>query len=418
MRRFALFNLLHPASFFMAFYLVFLVLGPFFLVFFPLYHSLEFSGRTLLLILLYGGCFMAAATAAPVMLGIPPVKAARVKLLVQPGWLPVGIVLWGLGVLAMLVFYTKAGGVPALAEDVETARVTMKLGLGRYVLAGGGFLTMGLIYLHLMLADGQRHSFLFRLLVWMCTLVAAVLLMGIGFRAPAAFMLVTVLLARIVFSEGYQRRDRLQWRWVLLGTALFIVLALVGYYRNTGRFSMDAGIIIWPAIVHASNLQNIIMEFDNIAYFLGASFVNDLMAAIPGVQGEFLGDYLKQLFALDFRGGGMTVTAPGEGYVNFGIPGVILHALLLGLLAGAAYEFLAGRKDVQSRILLLLVSLNLARTVTSGIMPVLFFAFLPTLFAWWIGKVFLWVLSAEWQEYDGRPVGGSVPSGTGAQAAR
>ncbi|WP_457676860.1 O-antigen polymerase [Thiolapillus sp.] len=393
MRRLALFNLLHPASFFMAFYLVFLVLGPVFLLFFPQDLPLEFTGRTLGVILLYGICFLLAAMAVPVMLGMRPARMKPVILRVGSEWLAAGLVLWGLGAAAMMVFYLKAGGVPALASDVETARVTMKQGLGRYILAGGGFFTIGLVYLHLLLTGRQQPSIFLRLLVWGLTGVAVILMMGIGFRAPAAFMLVTVVLARVILSEGYQRNNRLQLRWVIFGVCLFVVLALVGYYRNTGQFALHVNIVIWPAIVHAGNLQTILSEFDNTGYFLGNSFVSDFMAAVPGVEGAFLGDYLKHLFDLDFRGGGMTVTAPGEGYVNFGMPGVILHALLLGLVGGFAYERLAGKADVQSRILLLLISLNLARMVTSGIMPVLFFGFLPLLVAWWIGRRLLAFLS-------------------------
>jgi oligosaccharide repeat unit polymerase len=391
MRRFALFNLLHPASFFMGFYLVFLVLGPVFLLFFPQNLPLEIEHETLGVILLYGACFLLASVSVPMLFGVRPARTARVELSGLYGWWTVGMLLWSIGMLSMMVFYAKAGGVPALAANVEMARVTMKQGLGRYILLGGGFFTLGLIYLHLTLI-GKYHRPWAHMLVWAMTGVAALMLMGVGFRAPAAFMLVTTLLARVIFSDGYQKRSRLQLRWVVLGIGLFIVLALVGYYRNTGQFMLDLKVIIWPAVVHVGNLQTILAEFDNTSHFLGSSFVHDLMVGVPGVPGEFLGDYLKKLFELEFPGGGITVTAPGEAYVNFGIPGVVLHAVFMGLFAGGAYEILAKRNDAQSRILLLLVSLNMARMVTSGIVPIMYFGFLPAVIAWWIGKRLLALL--------------------------
>ncbi|BAO45537.1 O-antigen polymerase [Thiolapillus brandeum] len=385
MRRFALFNLLHPASFFLGFYLIFLVLGPVFLSFFPQNLPVEVELRTLGIILLYGACFLVSAVSVPMLFGQRPVKTARVDLSGLDGWLTVGLLLWVIGMLSMVVFYAKAGGIPALASNVEMARVTMKQGLGRYILLGGGFFTLGLIYLHLVLI-GKHPRFLVHVLVWGLTGVAVVMLMGVGFRGPAAFMLVTMLLARVIFSDGYQKRNRLQLRWVVLGVGLFVLLALVGYYRKTGQFTLDLRIIIWPAVVHVGNLQTILTEFDNTSFFLGSSFIDDLMVGVPGVPGEFLGDYLKKLFDLEFPGGGITVTAPGEAYVNFGIPGVVLHAVVMGLFAGGAYELLAGTKDVHSRILLLLVSLNMARMVTSGVIPIMYFGFLPALIAWWVGK--------------------------------
>ncbi len=392
MRRLVLFNLLHPGSFFLSFYLIFLVLGPVSLIVFPQNLPVEVDARTLAVILLYGLCFLVSVVSVPLLFGIRPVTTARVYLSELRGWWTVGVLLWGIGMLFMAVFYAKAGGIPALAAHVEMARVTMKQGLGRYILLGGGFLTMGLVYLHLALT-GKRHSLLVHALVWILTGAATVMLMGVGFRGPAAFMLVTMLLARVIFSRGYQNRQRLQMRWVVLGVGLFVLLALVGYYRKTGEFMLDPGVIIWPAVVHFGNLQTILNEFDNTGFFLGSSFYNDLMVAVPGVPGEFLGDYLKKLFGLEFPGGGITVTAPGEAYVNFGIPGVILHGVLMGLLAGWTYEVLAGKNDVQSRILLLLISLNMARMVTSGVMPIIFFGLLPSVIAWWLGKQLLALLS-------------------------
>ncbi|WP_456373464.1 O-antigen polymerase [Thiolapillus sp.] len=395
MRRFSLFNLLHPASFFTGFYLVFLLLGPVFLIFSHQALPLEIEQRTLGVILLYGVCFLFSALSVPVLFGLRPVQTAKVDLSGLHRWGTVGLLLWLLGALSMVVFYVKAGGIPALAADVETARITMKQGLGRYILIGSGFFTLGLVYLHLVLI-GRRHALLTHVLVWGMTGVAVIMLMGVGFRGPAGFMLITMLLARVIFSSGYQKNNRLPLRWVVLGLGLFIVLALLGYYRHTGKFMLDFRVIIWPTVVHAGNLQTILAEFDNTGFFLGNSFIRDLMAVIPGLPGEFLGDYLKKLFELEFAGGGITVTAPGEGYVNFGIPGVVLHAVFMGLLGGTAYETLAKKNDVQSRILLLLISLNVARTVTSGISPILFFSFLPTLIAWWTGKRLLaWLYQAD-----------------------
>jgi oligosaccharide repeat unit polymerase len=351
----------------------------------------EVEHRTLGIILLYGACFLVSAVSVPMLFGLRPVKTARVDLSGLNGWFTVGLLLWMIGMLSMAVFYAKAGGIPALAPNVEMARVTMKQGLGRYILLGGGFFTLGVIYLHLVLI-GKHPRFLLHVLVWGLTGVATAVMMGVGFRAPAAFVLVTMLLARVIFSDGYQQRNRLPLRWVIVGVGLFVLLALIGYYRNTGQFTLDVRVVIWPAVVHVGNLQTILTEFDNTSFFLGSSFVDDLMAGVPGVPGEFLGDYLKKLFDLEFPGGGITVTAPGEAYVNFGMPGVVLHAVVMGLFAGGVYETLAGTKDVHSRILLLLVSLNMARMVTSGIVPILYFSFLPALIAWWVGKRLLVLL--------------------------
>ena len=78
------------------------------------------------------------------------------------------------------------------------------------------------------------------------------------------------------------------------------------------------------------NLNEIVSYFPKrVDFYYGKSFLNDFSVAIPGSKVDFLGKELKNLLELDFAGEGVTVTAPGEGYVNFGIFGVIIHAAFL-----------------------------------------------------------------------------------------
>ena len=119
MRRLVFLNLLHPASFFLIFYGVFLVARPLLLAT-PLV-SLDFKVEpgTFVLILLYGFCFAAAAVCAPMLTGKKPRPTAEVTFEDDRAWLYVGLLLCLGGLASMALFYLKAGGIPLLASSPE-----------------------------------------------------------------------------------------------------------------------------------------------------------------------------------------------------------------------------------------------------------------------------------------------------------
>ena len=76
----------------------------------------------------------------------------------------------------------------------------------------------------------------------------------------------------------------------------------------------------------------------------------------------------------------MTVTAPGEGYANGGLFGVVIHAVFLGLIYGITYNWLSVKTYISRKILLLIVVISFSKIVVSGITPTLMFTLGPILF--------------------------------------
>lgn len=83
---------------------------------------------------------------------------------------------------------------------------------------------------------------------------------------------------------------------------------------------------------------------DRMPYFYGSTIASGLSMALPGtdigknlwrtIEMEYLGPNYKR-----FGIGGQTISTTGESYMNFGFPGVILVALMAGLVFGSVYEW-------------------------------------------------------------------------------
>ncbi len=83
---------------------------------------------------------------------------------------------------------------------------------------------------------------------------------------------------------------------------------------------------------------------DRMPYFYGSTIVSGLSMALPGTD---VGKNLWRTIEMEYLGpnykktgiGGQTISTTGESYMNFGFPGVILVALMAGLVFGSVYEW-------------------------------------------------------------------------------
>ncbi len=163
--------------------------------------------------------------------------------------------------------------------------------------------------------------------------------------------------------------------WLVL---IFIALVIMGIIRHEAQnFSGLKYSIYWTLTVSISNLNDIIFYFQHNEYRRFATILNDFLVAIPGFDSEFFGNELKHLLKMNFKGEGVTVTAPGEGYANLGLFGVGIHASILGGLCAFAYRYLVYKGTIVTLLLLAFISLNIWRVATGGIMPMIIFSLAP-----------------------------------------
>ncbi|WP_299212989.1 O-antigen polymerase [uncultured Aquimarina sp.] len=381
MRKIRIFNILHPAIFFLTAYIFFLLIFPFFLCYyFPFFET---SNKTRLILVFYILVFLISAHIVshylfvknfPRLVDIFPNIRMDLKY-----WKRAFYVFFIGGIFVYLyIYFVKIGTIPMFMDDLENSRVEAKKGIGKYILIGNALISVSLVYrfaIEKFVLNKIKKRSVFYLLIGMF------FVMGIGFRGPAAYLLVACFLAYLFFSKGYLLRQGVSFKYVIFGLFFIIILSIIGYYRHTGKLSIHAiGSTSWTTAVNVGNLEKIIYNTDKSGrFYYGETFISDIGAVLSIHENGFTGSILKKKYKLDFPGEGMTITSPGEAYLNFGWFGVFVHAFLLGTIAGLFYEFVSRSGKLSWFILLGLLSLNFSRLAVGGIMGPGFFFLLPQL---------------------------------------
>lgn len=376
MRKIRVFNVLHPAIFYLVAFVFFLMLYPFLLErYFPFFDT---SLKTKALLVTYLIIFVLAAHLAPNYLLVktfPNLKdmVAHVRMDIIH-WKTAFYLFFTSGVVLYLyIYFFQMGTIPLFLDDLESARVGAKVGLGKYILIGNALISVSLVYRFaveiFMLNKIKLISIVY-------LLVGVFFVMGIGFRGPAAYLVVSCFLAYLIFTRKYLDEQGISYRYILTGIIFIIFLSLLGYYRHTGEVSYRAiGSTAWTTAVNVSNLEDIVINTDQKdGFYYGQTVLSDLGMTIGLHERGFTGVVLKERYQLEFEGEGITITSPGEAYMNFGWFGILLHAIFLGTVAGFIYEIVIRSGKLSWFVVLVLFSLNFSRLAVGGIVaPGLFF---------------------------------------------
>ncbi|MHA3025196.1 O-antigen polymerase [Chromohalobacter israelensis] len=383
MRKYRPLDLLHPAAIFIIFYFVFILGSAMISTFYPLY-SVHIEEEVIFMVIVYFFIFTASAYWLSPLL--TPWKLRRVnKVEVHFAWLNcyfcASLVLFLTGLSFYFVVYHEMGGMPLLANgELENLRVEAKKGLGSYILLGNAFLILANILLYTIYRKVKKIK---KVAILIITAASFLMIVGIGYRGPAAYLILYSILTYHFYSNQYACKQRLSMNYIALGIVLIVMVSFAGYLRHGGEFDW-AGLLSvgWTFFVNLSNFNDIYQYFQEADFYFGMSFVNDFLVAFPDSKHDFLGNELKMLMGMEFDGEGVTVTAPGEGYVNFGFIGVIYHALFTGLVAGLVYNFLSQRQSNRFRVLLIIFSLFFSKVPAAGFMAAFVFTLAPMLIAY------------------------------------
>ncbi len=289
-----------------------------------------------------------------------------------------GILFFLIGSLVYLSLYLKIGFIPLLSDETALLRHEAKAGLGKYAILGTALLYTPLYFF---VASYNRLSLLFKFIFFFMLLIALLLISGIAFRGPVAYLLLSMLLIRFYMSDKYKRSLRVPKYYILYGIVFILLLSIVDFIRGGHVFNIFAFRHVFITLnVNIYNLNSIVDFFPAFHnYYYGKTFISDLLVAFPGSDNRFLGVMLKDVMDFAFVGEGITVTAPGEGYVNWGMFGVIIHAIFVGLFSGMIFNVLSGKNTLSSRVILFIFAINISRIVLGGIMPTLMFSLGPLL---------------------------------------
>lgn len=282
----------------------------------------------------------------------------------------------GLSITASLIFFALVGAIPMLHPDVSTFRSTAKAGKGEIVLIANSFAAISSVLSGLVYSSVDRLRKMTLVVVLFFVFVCQ---LGFGFRAPAFFLLLAFLIS-VTFKNNRPRPIQLK---LVMGLLLLLFVAvLVGTWRDSDDNAKSVSFLIplyWTLSVNFFNFDNVLSYFDNPmnSYYYGSTFINDISVMLPGTEAKFLGVLLKELLELKFDGEGMTVTAPGEGYVNFGFFGLVIHAVIVAGTLSSIHYLCIRKRSIIFKFIRIFFVIYSPVLVTGGISPFVIFNVLP-----------------------------------------
>lgn len=274
-------------------------------------------------------------------------------------------------------YFLNAGGLVILLENSETLRIKLSAGKGEFIL-----LCTAVLYVDIFYRRTMRIS-VFMLYV----LFYFILIIGIGWRSPGMYFLIWAFLVR-VSKESFNFKIKL--RHGLLGILLLFASSYVGLIR-AGIPVKRIGELLWNIrhlfTVNINNLKKVVEYTDSTFYRLGWTYLNDLSVSLPGLGTKFTGVYMKAWTNSHFEGETMTLTLPGELYLNFGLLGLVLLILFFPMFIRLAECYLlATGKDIHS-FLWVSLTIFLFRISTGGIMPIMIFQLIPLLLIYLLSRI-------------------------------
>lgn len=284
-------------------------------------------------------------------------------------------ILGGLGIVVSFVFtslfFIKAGNIPIFAENPEVARVNAMKGNG--MVHRISYISLSIGALGLTAFDYFKYKKV-RITTILIILSLVVYNSLTGPRSQSLKVLIQMYLFYMVLKSNKIKLSH----FAFLGTILLTATGVLGAMRGGKEGIIDGFFHLMNRLyMNPINFQRIVEMVKSDGFWYGKSLIYDFSVYLPGSQPN-LGTVLKQQTGAKFDGGGITVTSLGEGYLNFGIAGIIIYSVLAGLIFALIYVGVQKPLKVSSLILLILLNTSLMGIISMGIFPVLAADTVPT----------------------------------------
>ena len=160
--------------------------------------------------------------------------------------------------------------------------------------------------------------------------ISSISILVLGFRAPLMLMLM-ILTIMIIKKKKFK-----QTTIVIMVISLLLLASGLDLLRDKNPFtslSKDGQVSnSHPVMVNAFNLDRVTTTFPKVMpYQKGYTYLINFIMLKPGPDPDFT-LWVKKAVNLEFEGGGVTPTINGEFYINFGLTGVYIGFILLGIL--------------------------------------------------------------------------------------
>ena len=151
-----------------------------------------------------------------------------------------------------------------------------------------------------------------------------------GFRSRLiTFVIILILM--------YNKKRGISWiKIITTGVIVIIALGVLGTLRDKASGNEESKFIEEVCIIldnGSTNIQYILNAVpDKIPYQYGYTFLINIIMLKPGPDLDFT-LWLKEQLRMQYSGGGLTPTLVGEFYINFGIIGIYIGFIFLGIIA-------------------------------------------------------------------------------------
>lgn len=403
-RHFGLTQLLNPFVMFWLYHVVFLFVGLFYRSFYE--HAVTIQPAVIIMIWTGMGFCLFGAMGAKLFAGVPTGTVERaisgVQITDSDERFRVARLLFAAGAFMVLIYFALVGGIPLLHDNADDFRIEARMGKGGLVLLALALLKYAVYSIALLSAARGRSL----LRTGGYILLAGLLVVGVGNRAPALELLV---FASVIYYAVKGTRPSAA-KLISVGLIALVLMAVLGIVRQGQSLSTILVLLkmIWRPFANIQNLEWVYESFPTaIPFQYGYGYVTDALVVLPGYSPNF-GMWFKEQAGFDFTGGSITVSYLGEIYANLGWVGVIPLAFLYGFgLVWLFYHFTRRRRP-DDLMLLVIFATTLKSVVSSGLVSVLLYETFMLLGIHAVFKACLWGLRVLSRKEDYGPVPESV----------
>ena len=278
---------------------------------------------------------------------------------------------WAIFAASLLVFLfsLRRTGLIIFQSNLEVTRTQTVAQIGGYAFYIIRSMAIALFFGVIFLTTRRSTSIIKKLSIVILIVTGCLVLLATGYRNGVVVFLIGAL---IIFH--YSIRPLKMRETALMTLSLIAGIAAYALWRQGGElywaeiFDRASHELALPLMTLLTTVENVP---ETVPFLYGNGILMTFLALLPGEQ-PVLGPWLKEQFGLNFAGGGFPPSILGGFYLEFGIIGIIIGMLLLGVILQLAYIFLRRQPTELSLIIYSFLLTYSIQSIRDGLLKDIF----------------------------------------------